>query len=208
MRGSAGLDVDTSLGLEADNPLNDFFASIAEPEDRDRGSSTKFEKRIEKRQGGCKANTMLFARGTTEMGSMGSTVGPLLSGKLGSQWTVENQKYTFENFKSLGAFESAEDFSAVNLVTAINKCFKNGYSTTERFIPVYTLHGHTFIVPHLRIKQPVTFIIYRIMQVKPLAAKHPLINRVIFVAGKRYAAIFFLVNNHATANPAITAGTG
>lgn len=47
----------------------------------------------EKRQG-CKPNALFFARGTTEPGTMGSTVGPALSRALGSKWKVEGVKYT------------------------------------------------------------------------------------------------------------------
>lgn len=50
--------------------------------------------RIEKRQGGCKPNIMLFARGTTEPGTMGSTVGPSLSRALGAKWKSEGIRYT------------------------------------------------------------------------------------------------------------------
>jgi hypothetical protein len=49
---------------------------------------------LEKRQlGGCKKNTLLFARGTMETGTMGITVGPALSSALGSDWAVEGVKY-------------------------------------------------------------------------------------------------------------------
>jgi hypothetical protein len=49
---------------------------------------------LEKRQlGGCKPNTLLFARGTLETGTMGITVGPALSSALGSDWTAEGVKY-------------------------------------------------------------------------------------------------------------------
>jgi cutinase len=49
---------------------------------------------IEKRQAACKPNALLFARGTTEPGTMGTTVGPALSRALGSKWRVEGVKYT------------------------------------------------------------------------------------------------------------------
>lgn len=52
------------------------------------------EKKKEKRAD-CKPNGLLFARGTTEMGTMGNTVGPALSRALGSsKWKVEGVKYT------------------------------------------------------------------------------------------------------------------
>ena len=38
---------------------------------------------------------------------------------------VDNQKYVFNNYKTLGAFESAEDFSTPNLLLAINAAFKS-----------------------------------------------------------------------------------
>ncbi|TLD38427.1 hypothetical protein E2P81_ATG00970 [Venturia nashicola] len=50
---------------------------------------------IEKRQsGGCKPYSMIFGRGTTEMGTMGSTVGPMLSSALGREWHVEGVSYS------------------------------------------------------------------------------------------------------------------
>jgi hypothetical protein len=51
---------------------------------------------VEKRQN-CKQNILLFARGTTEPGTMGSTVGPALSSALsrqgGGKWRSEGVKY-------------------------------------------------------------------------------------------------------------------
>jgi hypothetical protein len=52
---------------------------------------------MEKRQN-CKQNIMLFARGTTEPGTMGSTVGPALSSALsrqgGGKWRSEGVRYS------------------------------------------------------------------------------------------------------------------
>lgn len=56
------------------------------------------ETTMEKRQGSCKPNALFFARGTTEIGTMGSTVGPALSSALtrlgGGKWKSEGVKYT------------------------------------------------------------------------------------------------------------------
>jgi hypothetical protein len=51
---------------------------------------------LDKRQvGGCKPYTLLFGRGTTELGTMGSTVGPSLQSALaGGQWSVEGISYS------------------------------------------------------------------------------------------------------------------
>jgi hypothetical protein len=51
---------------------------------------------LEKRQAGrCSENTLLFGRGTTEIGVMGTTVGPALqSGLSGSGWTVQGISYS------------------------------------------------------------------------------------------------------------------
>jgi len=47
------------------------------------------EAQLEKRQGACPTHEVLFARGTTEMGALGATVGPGLSSSLsGSKWKV------------------------------------------------------------------------------------------------------------------------
>ena len=46
--------------------------------------------------------------------------------KIVSGMYVENQKYIFESYKSLGAFESAEDFSPGHLIAAIDRSFKDG----------------------------------------------------------------------------------
>jgi UDP-2,4-diacetamido-2,4,6-trideoxy-beta-L-altropyranose hydrolase len=45
--------------------------------------------------------------------------------KIISGMYVENQKYVFENYKSLGAFVSAEDFSVEHLTSAIDKAFQD-----------------------------------------------------------------------------------
>lgn len=50
---------------------------------------------------------------------------------------VENQKRIFENYKSLGAFESAGDFSNENLTLAINKAF-NTERAARKFIDGYS----------------------------------------------------------------------
>lgn len=48
----------------------------------------------DKRQlGGCKANSLIFARGTLETGTMGITVGPAMSLALGNSWYVEGVSY-------------------------------------------------------------------------------------------------------------------
>jgi len=56
------------------------------------------ETTMEKRQGSCKPNALFFARGTTEPGTMGTTVGPALSSALtrlgGGKWKSEGVKYT------------------------------------------------------------------------------------------------------------------
>jgi hypothetical protein len=50
---------------------------------------------LEKRQGSCRENTVLFGRGTTELGSLGSTVGPALSSGLGGAgWSVQGISYS------------------------------------------------------------------------------------------------------------------
>jgi len=50
------------------------------------------EEGLEKRQS-CKAYTLIFARGTGEPGSMGSTVGPSLSSGLGAKWSTQGVSY-------------------------------------------------------------------------------------------------------------------
>ncbi|HEY4323083.1 MAG TPA: UDP-2,4-diacetamido-2,4,6-trideoxy-beta-L-altropyranose hydrolase [Mucilaginibacter sp.] len=50
---------------------------------------------------------------------------------------IENQKYVFDNFKSLGAFENAEDFSGINLTSAINKTFYKK-SSVKKLIDGYS----------------------------------------------------------------------
>src|SRR5690606_13445138 len=39
---------------------------------------------------------------------------------------VENQRYLFENYKSMNAFESAGDFSVANVKRALDACFSKG----------------------------------------------------------------------------------
>jgi hypothetical protein len=48
---------------------------------------------LEKRQLSCKPNTLLFARGTLETGTMGITVGPALSSSLGSSFAAQGVSY-------------------------------------------------------------------------------------------------------------------
>jgi hypothetical protein len=49
---------------------------------------------LQKRQlGSCKPNTLLFARGTLETGTMGITVGPALSSSLGSTFAAQGVSY-------------------------------------------------------------------------------------------------------------------
>jgi UDP-2,4-diacetamido-2,4,6-trideoxy-beta-L-altropyranose hydrolase len=57
--------------------------------------------------------------------------------KIVSGMYVQNQKYVFENYKALGAFESAEDFSHNSLIFAINESFENG-KPREKFIDGYS----------------------------------------------------------------------
>lgn len=54
------------------------------------------EVELEKRQlGGCKDYTLVFARGTTEPGTMGMTVGPALqAGLSGSKWDIQGVSYS------------------------------------------------------------------------------------------------------------------
>lgn len=48
---------------------------------------------------------------------------------------VENQKFIFENYLQIDAFENAEDFQPDKISNAINNCFKNQiFSTSHRFI--------------------------------------------------------------------------
>jgi len=53
--------------------------------------ASRFGRQTEKRQlGGCKPNLLLFARGTTEVGALGFTVGPALQNGLGNRdWDVQ-----------------------------------------------------------------------------------------------------------------------
>ncbi|QDS78038.1 hypothetical protein FKW77_003109 [Venturia effusa] len=55
--------------------------------------ATERETRKEKRAE-CKPHGIFFARGTTERGVMGSTVGPAISRALGSKWKIEGVAYT------------------------------------------------------------------------------------------------------------------
>ena len=51
---------------------------------------------LERRQGACTENTVLFGRGTTEIGSLGTTVGPALSSGLSRArgWSVHGIDYS------------------------------------------------------------------------------------------------------------------
>jgi hypothetical protein len=71
---------------------------IKDPEvDTDIQQSSRSVSQLEARQG-CKANILVFARGTTEPGTMGMTVGPALSSALNrrgpGKWSSQGVKYT------------------------------------------------------------------------------------------------------------------
>jgi hypothetical protein len=91
---------------------------------------------IEKRQG-CKPYTLLYARGTLEMGTMGSTVGPALQSALarqgGGKWRVEGIKYTADiagddciGFP--GGIKCVDQLSTLATQCPDSKYFLSGYS--------------------------------------------------------------------------------
>ncbi|OIQ63181.1 hypothetical protein GALL_552800 [mine drainage metagenome] len=88
----------------------------------------------------------------------------------------------------------------------IDKSFKNSGGTVKGLIPAYPLHGHIFIIPHLRVKQPVALIIYSVMQVEAFAAQHPLVYGMRRISFNQYIAALVLVDKHAATHPAITTG--
>jgi UDP-2,4-diacetamido-2,4,6-trideoxy-beta-L-altropyranose hydrolase len=47
---------------------------------------------------------------------------------------AENQKYIFDDYKNLGAFESAGDFSKQDIIKGIDKIIQNGYESPKRYI--------------------------------------------------------------------------
>jgi hypothetical protein len=89
--------------LPATSSSGGLFSSLlgrdAEPAPSLEGSmNTKIEKRAitetDLTDGKCKANLLLFARGTTESGNMGITVGPSLQRGLGSsKWAYQGVDY-------------------------------------------------------------------------------------------------------------------
>jgi hypothetical protein len=91
----AGLRLAEILG-EMDNLMEYYNASGPNaPREADHAIAAESE-RLEKRQGGgCAANTLMFGRGTTEPGVMGSTVGPALQrGLTGAGWKVQGIQYS------------------------------------------------------------------------------------------------------------------
>jgi len=99
-RGSLGEDKDLDFEMPEKSFLDRMVSGGATIEDiediedlEDSDDIEEEDKTLEKRQG-CKANTLLFARGTTEIGAMGSTVGPAISTPLkAAGWTVTGINY-------------------------------------------------------------------------------------------------------------------
>jgi len=89
---------------------------------------------LEKRQaGGCKPYINLFARGTTEPGTMGSTVGPALQRALGAKWMNKGVSYTADiagdnciGFP--GGIKCVDQLAAVHKQCPEAKLFLSGYS--------------------------------------------------------------------------------
>jgi hypothetical protein len=64
-------------------------AEAAETSSYEFGTEQESESDLEKRQGACPTHELLYARGTTEMGALGATVGPGLQSSLaGSKWKI------------------------------------------------------------------------------------------------------------------------
>jgi Cutinase len=93
------------LGIKAPSSLNSKRSAFMISDDRiaQRSNELKSENSVHERdmsnmrirtRQACKPNVLLFARGTTEPGTMGSTVGPALSRALGSKWRVDGVRYT------------------------------------------------------------------------------------------------------------------
>jgi hypothetical protein len=94
--------------------------------------SSRIEKRAE-----CKANIMLFARGTLEIGTMGNTVGPALSSALSRQgagkWRSDGISYTADiagddciGFP--GGIKCVDQLAKVAAQCPESKFFLSGYS--------------------------------------------------------------------------------
>jgi len=94
-------DVELQYSPENDVDESTLRAYAAALERRERRSLSTIEKRIAEAEASpdlepraaCTKNTLLFGRGTTEMGTMGGTVGPALAAKMGSGWTTEGISY-------------------------------------------------------------------------------------------------------------------
>jgi len=87
---------------------------------------------VEKRQG-CKPHAVLYARGTLEGGTMGSSVGPVLSGALGGSWHVEGIRYNADiagdnciGFP--GGLACVNQLAAYSSKCPESKLFVSGYS--------------------------------------------------------------------------------
>ncbi|PYI00523.1 cutinase-domain-containing protein [Aspergillus sclerotiicarbonarius CBS 121057] len=97
--GSTGSS-DTSSGSDGLSSLLSSFTS---------GSGSMTENGVTQHSGSCKKLTFIFARGTTEMGNMGSVVGPEVASQLasltGNQVTVQGVNYPadWEGNMSLGS---------------------------------------------------------------------------------------------------------
>jgi hypothetical protein len=80
-RGAAGTEVSSAESAE----ISSYEFSTGE----DAEAEEEHTAQLEKRQGACPSHELLYARGTTETGALGLTVGPGLQSSLaGSKWKV------------------------------------------------------------------------------------------------------------------------
>jgi hypothetical protein len=115
--------------------------------------------RLQKRQG-CKPNILVFARGTMEGGTMGSTVGPALSRALGSTFRSVGVKYTADiagdnciGFP--GGMKCVDQLAKLAQQCPTSKFFISGYSQGAMVAHICTAFSKDEVKKRIRVREPV-----------------------------------------------------
>ena len=88
--------------------------------------------------GACKTNSLVFARGTLETGTMGITVGPALNAALGSDWHVEGVSYDASMAGDYclglpGGYKCTQQLDALAAKCPQTKIIVSGYSQGKSY---------------------------------------------------------------------------
>jgi hypothetical protein len=107
----------------------------------------------------CKPNILVFARGTMEAGTMGSTVGPALSRALGSTFRSVGVKYTADiagdnciGFP--GGIKCVEQLAKLAQQCPTSKFFISGYSQGAMVAHICTAYSKDEVKKRIKVREP------------------------------------------------------